>query len=461
MSAQPYVIDAAPPPLPGTQVRVLATNDMLGAALPLPTTYGQGGSIGGVIQMLQAECERIPALWVDCGDQTVGGRDALFGHAALNDLETLPLAAAAVGNHEFDQGCDAMRSYAAHARFPLLCADRDVGLPGSTLIETGNGAVGVVAVTHPASHLFSAAPPRAGDWRVRVVEHVQSLRREGARWVLALLHDGVTWWPSGGGSPTTGTRVDSLHTSSEGWATHFDAILAGHTLTAWTGLLHGVPSGQAHSFAASVLVVDLGAAPQTTRIHAPVRVIAADAPVSATTAAAIEAARSQVIGHVQRTWLCRPDAEHYLPDLIATATRRASGADAAFVPAGQLFTQAPLDGTVAALAAGPLTELEVQRVFPFPADEVAVVDLLPGELDRLTASHDANADPSNLAADHLWWNWARMRAGVSIASPQPHTLAIAAFATPLLASWLGRELTIYPNPTGGAQALRELGEGSI
>ena len=105
------------------------------------------------------------------------------------------MAAAAAGNHEFDHGMDALREAARVLPYPLLCANVDVGLPGSAIVDTDGGHVGVIGLTHPASHRFASAPDPAVDWPDRVGQLAAQLRARGARWVVAILHDGVDWWP--------------------------------------------------------------------------------------------------------------------------------------------------------------------------------------------------------------------------------------------------------------------------
>jgi hypothetical protein len=105
----------------------------------------------------------------------------------------LPVAA---GNHEFDDGVPALLAAAALLPYPLLCANADVGLPASAIVETGAGPLGVVGLTHPHVDRLTKAPAPAGDWPRRVGPLARELRSEGARWVVAILHDGVDWWPN-------------------------------------------------------------------------------------------------------------------------------------------------------------------------------------------------------------------------------------------------------------------------
>jgi hypothetical protein len=211
-------------------------------------------------------------------------------------------------------------------RFPLLCANADAGLPGTALIDTEAAAVGVIGLTNPQIDLSSRRPRPFDDWRVE--ELARELRGGGARWVVALLHDGVEWWPSGDGIATRPDRLDAL---VRPWAAAVDVILCGHNFGAWTGTLGGTPAGEV------------------------------------------------VAGTSAETWLTRTGPRRYLPDLLAHALRDATGVDAALVLPGMHGTQPPIDGAVSALRAGPITALDLTRLLPSPEYDPVVVALRRGE----------------------------------------------------------------------------------
>src|SRR3712207_7763359 len=81
-------------------------------------------------------------------------------------------------------------------------------------------------------------PRVAEDWPDRVEALARELRERGADWVVALLHDGVEWWPSAGpGGPPIRTRSDRLDAFARSWARHVDLVLCGHNLCGWAGEL--------------------------------------------------------------------------------------------------------------------------------------------------------------------------------------------------------------------------------
>lgn len=445
-----------PPPASDVLVRVLATNSMLGTVLPMPTTYGRGGSIPGIVAMLERQRESLPTIWVDSGDMTMSGSSGRFGFDTLLELPALPLAAAAVGNHELDDGPEGLRDLASRLAVPIICADRDLGLPGTAVIDTPHGGIGLVGVSHPFAHELAHGPIAEDRDSAAISERAQALRREGARWVLALLHDGATWWASVD-TQATQHRTEWLRASTRDWAKCFDAILGGHTLTAWRGDLHGIPAGQGHACAASVLPVDLCADHPHVRIHPPARVSGLSPAPETPTAAALRAAARRTIGELAHTWESRPGASRYLPDLIAAAMRAGSGADAALVPSSELFTQAPLDGVVAALRAGEVTELDLLRLYPFGENTIVVLELRPGEFRRLVACHDSAVDSANAGADALWWNWARAPAGTAVGAREPRNVAVESRdVLRLFCAWLDREATVHRSSVSGREALRRL-----
>lgn len=425
-------LSGLPARCPGTAVRIVATNDLLATFEPLSTTYGHTGSVPLIQELVDLEREDGPTLWLDAGDlsanasRTFIGIDWPLGYAGVR------IDAAAAGNHEFDDP-RVLAGLDHTLRFPLLCADREVDLPPSTLLSTAAGTVGVIGVSHPDSDLLAAAPARRADWTAALVDEAAGLRDAGARWVVALWHCGVTW-------SYTGVRADAWEAETGAVATAFDLILGGHTLTSWSGTLNQVPAGQAHGFAGSLVVVDLphdGPA----HIHPP-HLLGAGPDAcgnESSSSGRVDALRMQLrswqrtpVGHLPTTLTMRPGETNTLGDFVAAAwLDQVADADAAFVPACDLWTQPPVDGTVAALPAGEVTELDLRRLFPFD-DTLVLLELQAGEWEALVSAHDHAVDFANTSTDTVWWNWARGRAGVAQATDSPRRVVTSQFAATLL-----------------------------
>ena len=443
---------------PDTLLRILATSDLGAALAPMPTSFGQSGTCAGIVALLERERELQPTVWLDAGDLVVGNPAyPLLGRRPWEEVADLPIAAAAAGNHEFDDGVSALMEAARSLEFPLLCANADVGLPGSTIVDAAVGPLGVIGLTNPHIDRFSLGPRVIEDWPDRVEALARGLRKQGARWVVALLHDGVEWWPNGDPvGPPIRTRPDRLEALARPWARHVDLVLCGHNLCGWHGELDGTPAGHAYVYASSVLVVDVPEAPNGPVVRGSFRVPAVCPARPSQTVDATDAAAARVVGECSETWLTRTGAKRYLPDLLAEALRSATGAEAALVLPGFHSTQAPLDGAVAALRAGPVSELDLVRIFDDADDRPVVAELRPGEFRAAVDSYEAISDPRARDGDRVWWNWCRMPAGTSTAVNDPKTVAVMTpVASRHLGEWLGRDPAYEPAEVGGRDALAQ------
>jgi 2',3'-cyclic-nucleotide 2'-phosphodiesterase (5'-nucleotidase family) len=429
-------------------LRAVATTDLGGAFTPMRTSFGTAGTCAGVARLLERERASGPTVWLDAGDLLVGPLSRLLDERPWHDIATLPIAAAAVGNHEFDHGIGELRHADEIVPFPMLCANVDVGLPTTAMLDTPAGPLGVIGLTHPHCHQFSQAPAQLEDWPERVREHAADLRRHGARWVVAILHDGVDWWPDERDGRSVRHRAERLTSVSRDWVDQVDLVLGGHVPVDWSGSLNGVPAGHAGFFAATALLVDLEAPPAPPAIRGVVRVPPVRPPDRTPAVAALQVAEAEIVGHSRHTWLGRTGAEHYLPDLVARALQRATDADAGMAFAGQNATQNAVDGAISALPAGPVNRLDLLRLFPYPDDRPVVVELAPDELREVVLAHDAVTDPHNVDGDHTWWNWARMPAGVFTATERPRTVAVLPYIARRLERLLDRELGQTPATAG-------------
>ena len=148
---------------------------------------------------------------------------------------------------------DALLEAVPRLAFPVVCANLDIGLEPTAMIDSAAGPVGVIGLTHPQCDRYTAAP----GWQERVEPLARDLRARGARWIVALCHDGVEWWPK---ESSFATRADRLRAAAAPWAPHVALVLLGHNFGAWVGELAGTPAGEPHLFASSVVVVDLATA---------------------------------------------------------------------------------------------------------------------------------------------------------------------------------------------------------
>lgn len=425
-----------PPRATDVLVRVVATNDVLGTVIPLTTSAGSTGTVDGVATLLAEAQADGPAVWLDSGDFTGGPLWSLGGGRGWDVMCDLPISAAAVGNHEFDEGVPQLLSRAGNLAFPLLCADLDVGLPAVAMIETEGGRIGVIGLTHPAIDRLADAPPSRRDPAL-VKTLAAQLRAEAADWIVILQHDGVTWWPDGRG---TLVRDHRLRAICDGWGTPVDAVLGGHTLIAWSGAIGSTVAAQADAFATSVAVIDLTREGARVAGFAEVPSTQPRSEFRSVAGARLLEAENHIVGELDRALISRPTADRstYLPDSVAGAIRVAGQADAAMLFSSALFTQPPVDGSSSYLRAGAVSRLDVHRLFPFPDDEFCVIELEQGEFAALVKRHDQYAEPANANADDDWWNWNRTPCGVATKKEEPRSVAVQTYTLDLIAEWLTR-----------------------
>ena len=200
---------------------IVATNDVHGG---LMERDGRGGlaTFGGYLNNLRATRKRDGGvLLVDAGDMFQGTVESNLAEGApvVAAYNSLGYAAAAIGNHEFDFGVagpgvaprgsssdlrGALKARAAEAKFPFLAANlidtvtgRPVNWPNvrpSVVVDVAGVRVGLIGVMTLRA-LSATIATATGGLRVNplaatLLAEAQSLRRNGADFVVALAHAG-------------------------------------------------------------------------------------------------------------------------------------------------------------------------------------------------------------------------------------------------------------------------------
>ncbi len=200
---------------------IVATNDVHGGLLERD---GRGGlaTFGGYLNNLRATRKRDGGvLLVDAGDMFQGTVESNLAEGApvVAAYNSLGYAAAAIGNHEFDFGVagpgvaprgsssdlrGALKARAAEAKFPFLAANlidtvtgRPVNWPNvrpSVVVDVAGVQVGLIGVMTLRA-LSATIATATGGLRVNplaatLLAEAQSLRRNGADFVVALAHAG-------------------------------------------------------------------------------------------------------------------------------------------------------------------------------------------------------------------------------------------------------------------------------
>jgi len=347
-------------------LRVVATHDFCCAYPPSPTSYGSLPGGEGLKNTVDALREQGPTVRADAGDFAAPGALATLsgGKAGFAAAADLGIDVGVVGNHEFEWGVEHLRTHAPETGFPLLCANApEVGLPSTAVVETDGGVVGFVGLTCPDPGVYVSAPSLDPDLGDVAIGHAEDLRAAGADWVVVLLHDGVDWHFGARGYEARPERFSEL---CRPWARSADAIFASHTLGRWIGQVEGTPVVQPWPFGAELGVVELarGEEPRAYCMRSE-----SSGRWSGAGSDLLEEASTRVLGELAEPLGSRSGGPAPLADFFARALRQQTGVRAAGVD--MLASQAPVDGVLSYLPAGPVTEADVLRLYPWPDATVA------------------------------------------------------------------------------------------
>ncbi len=172
----------------------------------------EGECFGGVARIQTMLDERRAALSgegkdvlvVDAGDQFQG---SLFyttykGDAAVEFMNGMGFDVMAVGNHEFDDGPEALAAFIEKAEFPILSGNIDVTgepslkgmVPGTLVIEKGGEKIGIVSAL--AEDTVDTSSPGDGVRFIQAEDYlkgaVEGLEAAGVNKIIAVTHMGLT-----------------------------------------------------------------------------------------------------------------------------------------------------------------------------------------------------------------------------------------------------------------------------
>jgi hypothetical protein len=361
--------------------RLLATTDLIASLHPQTTSYGTlpgGTALQHTVDELR---EGAPSAWIDTGDLAQGNPVGAVGGSNFVPVGALSIDLAVVGNHDLDWGLHHFHRHGATLEFPWLAANADYGVPGTHVLALDGRRIGVVGVTHPLMHTMHPEYPADADVVGVVRAQSESLRAGGCATVVLAMHDGIDRVGAG----TDSTRIAELCARLHG---HVDLVLGGHTLERHAGALGGVPYLQPWPFGTQVGVADL-------HEDGTVEVFTVDVTGSEpwTGPGADDFARldAEIVGHLAAPLTNTLGGAAELSVAIANALLDlAPGVDAALV--SDLWTQAPRDGVLAHLPAGPVTRAQVHRATPLTGGATAwggqllTTRLTRHELDAVVAA---------------------------------------------------------------------------
>ncbi|MBL8960423.1 MAG: 5'-nucleotidase C-terminal domain-containing protein [Gemmatimonadetes bacterium] len=386
----------------GRWLRVIGTSDLHGALESRDfnaegIVRGGAASLATALRQARSEC-RPPAcqsLWVDGGDQWQGtaASTLTLGRPVTTFLNRHGLAAAALGNHEFDWSVDSMRPRLRDNRFPVLAANmrwrdgRDVEwMPDDTLLRVGDRAVGVIGVISPeTSRSVRAAyvqPFTFVDPAPVVAERARALRARGADAVVVVGHIGAFCDRSL--VTCTGEVVDLAAALPE----PVDAIVAGHTHRGAATVVNGSPIVQAYQKGSALGIVDIPLGMPGERARVAVRNVRPDSvppdPVEAAWVDSVTApARAQLTRVVATTTaIMRRGDRGTFGNLVADAFRVIGEGDIGLMNGSGIRTD---------LRAGTVTLEDIFEAQPFDNNLVryrATGQQVLANLERIFASPD-------------------------------------------------------------------------
>jgi len=219
------------------------------------------------------------------------------------------------------------------------------------------------------------------------------------------------------------------------WRDSVDAVVLGHTLGRWAGLIDGIPHVQPWAFGAEVGVIDLDLGSGRHRVEL-VTVEAEEARAwTGAGGAAIAQAESAVVGLIAEPLTIGFGGDISLADFAAEALREATGATAAVVPVVGMH-QPAIAGVMYRWPAGAVTEADLSRFWPWTDDRTLIAEVTAAELDAV----------ASFVAPEPWLAW-----GTSAEPPMPrirHTIAVPRdyvdWATVQIGELVGRELAWRP-----------------
>ncbi|ABF44184.1 MULTISPECIES: bifunctional metallophosphatase/5'-nucleotidase [Deinococcus] len=186
-------------------VTILHTDDLHGHLDPVKVGSGTYGGYARQTALVHKYAAQDPNPLVLSGGDTFQGTLFYNVYQGLADVLFMNLQgyqAMAVGNHEFDNGPEALARFAQKAQFPLLAANLDLSqeprlkdlIKPYAVLNVGGQKVGVIGAVTPDLPLISSP----GD-NVKMLELMQSLKNsvealqaQGINKIILLSHLGYT-----------------------------------------------------------------------------------------------------------------------------------------------------------------------------------------------------------------------------------------------------------------------------
>ncbi|WP_439184370.1 bifunctional metallophosphatase/5'-nucleotidase [Carboxylicivirga taeanensis] len=216
---------------------ILHTNDVHSHIDPFPANHSRWADKGGfahrasLINRLRSEQEQV--LLFDCGDIFQGTPyfNKYKGRLEIELMNKMGYDAATIGNHEFDNGIEALAENLQRAQFPFVCSNYDFTqsvLNGLTapykIIKKGPISVGVIGLGIELAGLVNPKSYKEALYKdpIKAGNEMAAWLKEEKKCdlVIALSHLGYKY---------SHNKVSDVVVASH--TRHIDVILGGHTHT--------------------------------------------------------------------------------------------------------------------------------------------------------------------------------------------------------------------------------------
>ena len=408
---------ARPAPAARTvDVQILGLNETHGQLLPFTSRDepAAGGAAALAAYLEQEEAENPRTLLLDSGDFMQGPAISSYfeGEPTVEVYNAIGVDAAAVGNHEFDWGRDALAERVDQADFPFLAVNivddatgrAPRGVQPYTIENLRGVKVGVIGVANPDTKNVTLPEATEGlrfldlpQTATAVNRAVEQLRQRKVETIVVTAHQGLE-------SAATGGLAELVSQLSP----EIDLVLGGHIPVEFNTVINGIPVvqslGNTRGYADVTLTVDRKTKDVVgvdTEVDATwVDAIAPDPQVQAIVdryQATLDQALGGTIGQAT-TAIVRGASravESEMGNCVTDAMRTyLDGVDIAVTNAGGL--RADID-------AGPITLQEVYAVLPF--NNTLVTMDLTGEQVRQVLEEGANSQYGTVQVSGLRWSY--------------------------------------------------------
>lgn len=368
----------APPPVPLNPVRFLVVNDVYVA----DTVAGDRGGLARVATVRKRLADQGPVVFVLAGDALSPSVLSKYynGRQMVEAFNAAKLDYATFGNHEFDLEIDTLVARIAESKFKWISSNCTLAsgspipkvLPWDTLRVSGH-KVGLFGLTLQGSYRPEV---RCTDPDSAAVQVVERLSTEGVDLIVGLTHQ------------TVQADRDLLVRESR-----IDLLLGGHEHKALDSTVSGRHVVKADSNAESAQFVTLWGGKGSWRQAVGRVPIDGGLPADTSVARVVRDWRDSLrkrlgpertVGSTRTaidpsTSLSR-QRESMLGDLVSDAMRAGTGADVALLNSGTLR----LDNVI---PSGPVTNHQLESIFPFPDQTRVVTFPLTGARLRSVLEH--------------------------------------------------------------------------